>query len=273
MGTDGTFTGSSGICWTQKRGYVPSVPSSVTQSWNRYAYLLNNPLSSVDPDGLECVWYDGSWDSAGDPDTGKFDNCVSAGGTWVDHSYFSEMGLPDWSGDPNTDVAIYADNIATAYRNAGSADSSSGAANNWQLAAAGGQTLRSMRSFVVSQLKQITPTVCGGGGFLFLGLQGNKGGKQGFAGGLLEYDTRAGWSLSGLFEGSGKSGGGGIITKGPEVLGFVPLAEGAIYGVPVEGGALATTSGAVGAYGEAGHGAVGGGVGGYLNITTIAKCQ
>jgi hypothetical protein len=73
------------------------------------------------------------------------------------------------------------------------------AANNWQLAVAGGQTLVSINRYVHTQ---ITPTVCGGGGFLFLGAQGQKGGTQGFAGGLLEYDTRAGWSLSGLFEGT-----------------------------------------------------------------------
>ena len=26
------------------------------QSWNRYAYVLNNPLAAVDPDGLDCVY-------------------------------------------------------------------------------------------------------------------------------------------------------------------------------------------------------------------------
>ncbi|OLE97457.1 MAG: hypothetical protein AUG75_08110 [Cyanobacteria bacterium 13_1_20CM_4_61_6] len=30
------------------------------QSWNRYVYVLNNPLAYRDPLGLECVWDDGS---------------------------------------------------------------------------------------------------------------------------------------------------------------------------------------------------------------------
>ena len=51
MGTDGTFTGSSGICWTQKRGYVPSVPSSVYDQpgplpWNFAGYYLSQKTLS-----------------------------------------------------------------------------------------------------------------------------------------------------------------------------------------------------------------------------------
>jgi len=69
------------------------------QSWNRYAYVLNSPLSSVDPLGFECVWDDGSFDAEDDPSTGGengVSNCQAAGGTWI------ELGFGgNWSATNN----------------------------------------------------------------------------------------------------------------------------------------------------------------------------
>jgi len=85
------------------------------QTWNRYAFVLNNPLSNVDPSGLECVWDDGSYDAADDPKTGSFEGCSGQGGTWVDPGYFENAILTngqlaninpgDWSADPNSTIA------------------------------------------------------------------------------------------------------------------------------------------------------------------------
>jgi RHS repeat-associated protein len=69
------------------------------QSWNRYSYVLNSPLSLIDPRGLYCVWDDGSYDD--DPDDGGDSqaDCASNGGTWFDGS------SPGANYSPNSSIA------------------------------------------------------------------------------------------------------------------------------------------------------------------------
>ena len=75
------------------------------QSLNLYSYVLNNPLVNTDPDGQQCVWDDGSFDSADDKQTGNTGGCQAAGGTYFDPSTFTAGNMQDWSATPNADLA------------------------------------------------------------------------------------------------------------------------------------------------------------------------
>ena len=99
--TDLNFTGDNqdmfaGLFDTPNREYQPNQgrwlspdPAGIAvvspinpQSWNRYAYVGNNPLSLIDPDGLDCVYDNGNGtitvnmgDCASSTDSGYYVNC------------------------------------------------------------------------------------------------------------------------------------------------------------------------------------------------------
>lgn len=81
------------------------------QSLNLYSYVLNNPLINVDPDGMECVWDDGSFDSKDDKQTGNSAGCKRQGGTWVDPKAFSTLNAGDWSDKANSTIAGIAQDL------------------------------------------------------------------------------------------------------------------------------------------------------------------
>ena len=87
------------------------------QSLNLYNYALNNPLTNADPDGLRCVWDDGSFDSEDDPDTGSSDLCQGAdgqsgaGGKWYAPGTYSPG--TDWASS-NSDGTLTLHNYASA---------------------------------------------------------------------------------------------------------------------------------------------------------------
>jgi RHS repeat-associated protein len=77
--------------WLSPDPYTGSYDSGNPQSFNRYVYALNNPLSNIDPIGLDyCTvpsgqgGYDPSTGSIGGwNDTSSPSGCAAAGGQWV----------------------------------------------------------------------------------------------------------------------------------------------------------------------------------------------
>jgi RHS repeat-associated protein len=70
------------------------------QSWNRYAYALNNPLKYKDPLGLYCQWDDGTRDDEEIDGGAGFGDCGDQGGTWIDSTTITVNG--DNPGDVDT---------------------------------------------------------------------------------------------------------------------------------------------------------------------------
>ncbi|MGA8782731.1 MAG: RHS repeat-associated core domain-containing protein [Terracidiphilus sp.] len=109
------YGSSMGRMMSPDPGWLLAVDPTNPQSWNQYAYVLNNPLRFTDPSGMECVWDDGSYDAADDPDTGSADKCSGQGGTWVDPDLFENALLTNgqnaniqygsWSGQANSTIA------------------------------------------------------------------------------------------------------------------------------------------------------------------------
>jgi len=76
-------------------------------SWNRYSYVLNNPMSAADPDGLDCVYLNNAGDGVESIDQNSNpEECGSNGGYWVNGGVTSaqinsEAGTVDLTGTTN----------------------------------------------------------------------------------------------------------------------------------------------------------------------------
>ena len=249
------------------------------QSWDRYTYVLNNPLSFIDPLGLDCIYDNGdgtvtvlTTDDGGASNGGSGADCTDPN----DNGYYVD-GTVDQN---STFYEGQSGDLQIGYT------ASNGGYGTDDIVGFSGQQSVSAQpnpdqtnvSALVQGIATNTggfPNICSGGAFGYIGAQTplGKGGHaaHGFIGYLRNYDSKEGSSNNALVEGSkgNASAGGALGSKGNEGLVFIPFAE-------AGGGLLGFSKNglSVGGYvGTPETSPLGAGGGAYVTISTMSGCR
>ena len=84
------YGSSMGRFMSPDPGWLFAADPGNPQTWNQYAYVLNNPLSNVDPMGYDCVYLNNAGNGAESVDTNSNSGeCGNNGGYWVDGTFTS----------------------------------------------------------------------------------------------------------------------------------------------------------------------------------------
>jgi len=257
------------------------------QSLNRYAYVLNNPLKYIDPDGLDCAYLN---DAGTDIEKGGLDQtsnsreCKKHGGYWV----VGAIADVSSSGNNITFNVIGADlNRYNATFNTNSPIQP--VALSMDLDSYFGNYALAQRQAVMNRMNATptpqqyiqaialaAPTVCGGGVFGVAGGEVSGAVLHGAVGVITQVDSRSGVSSGLIVEaggGEGLIGGGGAVRGADGVEGFGYEGAGVdVGGAGGSAGAVAFSSGGVGVYADGQFRGRMAGVGAYVNITNNATC-
>ena len=288
------YSGTEGR-WLAPDPYDGSYDFTNPQSFNRYSYVQNNPLSFVDPSGLCLVGRNGETElcGGGGGDDGTIDGIDEFEFLQIPIVEYESFYFPtqSWSGVTQSVQTSLGPGDMTpsilsfsGYFPVGSGADllldwvpQGGSGSNGDNCVPGIPCHQKVTHSNPVPVKGFQ--VCGAGVFAYGGRSFDAGPVNGFAGGIIEADSSSGISKGALFElGGGEAymgGAGKIVSSSGNGLGSANLVYGGVgggvFGAHGATGFVGFSSGA-GVFGEISAAGREIGVGGYLDLATTGRC-